>query len=666
MPSMPKAETKMVGRRSVDNVWLRAEHARVSDAHRPCKSCVRAHANLIANLVKRGKPFPAHPDCVYDGDSPTMYDANQTVDLNDKKDLEDKSLLKSPLTVEPSPQSTPLVDFKPTKSQEDIDAQLLSNALFTQISQLPCSAPSILDSMWTTDPLFNPTPHDIGGYGFMQPRVQNNAPPELPLDLPSMDLVYSLVDVFFSHWGFARQFIHMPTFKQRIRLPPSDPNFPSPALLHGICAMGAVYLPQPGAPAEEIRAGEPVRGNMFRTEEQVNRVLEGMASFGEHQTMLAQIKALNDARTGKRLLESVQALICVCWWFVVHTRWADLWVTSGTVIRLSIPLGLTGSRGYDEIIWGPNFGDTSYPNFKESFLPPTNDFIEQETRKRTFWMAFVTDRTHSSATAWPAAIDELDIGQSFPYPLAMFEAGVAPGLDATLAPQKLSTPDLLTNHPTELTDDGIIYLKAIELMSRITVFNNRVRTRYDDAANISAAPAFHMLDETITSFLKGLPAVQPDMCSLLSEAGRLSLQVSARGIPHAARILLHDPHCNLEDPNDTSTQKCLLASRSILNLTYQMQSSAVDFKFLIPTYVFIWSISGKSLLRNYAHSLKKGDYPNALIYREEVRFLINSAVRLGERLTIGLRHGLVMQELLDRVDKMHPLPEGYTWPSPMM
>ncbi|KAG8711917.1 hypothetical protein FRC09_020342 [Ceratobasidium sp. 395] len=449
---------------------------------------------------QRGKPFPAHPDCVYDGDSPGAYDANQTVDLNDKKDLEDKLLLKSPpLVVDPAPQrksqssrseiSSPLTDIKPTPSQADIDTQLLSNALYTQISQLPCSAPSsILDSMWATDPLFTSTPHDIGGYGFVQPRVQNNPPPELPLDLPSMDLVYSLVDVFFSHWGFARHFIHMPTFKQRIRLPTSDPNFPSAALLHGICAMGSVYLPQPGAPAEEIRAGEPVRGNMFRTDEQVNRVLEGMASFGEHQTMLAQIKALNDARTGKRLLESVQgnkllfAYVGGSWY--IHGR--DTYVILlGTVIRLSIPLGLTGSRGYDEIVWGPNFGDTSYPNFKESFLPSTDDFVEQETRKRSFWMAFappfvffstscsqlhlgnvalqplVTDRTHSSATAWPAAIDELDIGQSFPYPLHLFEAGVAPGPDTKT--QKLSTPDLLTNHPTELTDDGILYLKAIEL-----------------------------------------------------------------------------------------------------------------------------------------------------------------------------------------------------------
>jgi hypothetical protein len=92
----------------------------------------------------------------------------------------------------------------------------------------------------------------------------------------------------------------MPSFKQRVRLHPSDPNFPSIALLHGICALGAVYLPQPGAPSEEIKPGEPARGNMFRTDEQVTRALEGMASFGEHQTTIAQIKALNDARTGKR------------------------------------------------------------------------------------------------------------------------------------------------------------------------------------------------------------------------------------------------------------------------------------------------------------------------------------------------------------------------------
>jgi hypothetical protein len=70
------------GRQIGQLVGVDTEATVCSDAHRPCKSCVRAHANLIANLVKRGKPFPAHPDCVYDGDSPGLYDSSQTVDLN--------------------------------------------------------------------------------------------------------------------------------------------------------------------------------------------------------------------------------------------------------------------------------------------------------------------------------------------------------------------------------------------------------------------------------------------------------------------------------------------------------------------------------------------------------------------------------------------------------
>ncbi|CAE6506917.1 unnamed protein product [Rhizoctonia solani] len=563
---------------------------RKCDARRPCKSCVRAHANVIANAVKRGKPFPARPDCIYDGDSPAVYDAGETVDLSERNELASKILLTSAATG-----PTHVLD-KPAQSLGSTPN--LSNSLFTQINQLnqttQATPASHLDSLWSTSPLFELPFEDIGGYGFVRPRPGSGAAPEMLLDLPPLDLVYSLVDVCFENWPFARQMIHMPTFKQRVRLPPSDPNFPSIALLHGVCALGAVYLPQPGAPSEEIRPGEPVRGSMFRTDEQVSKVLEGMASFGEHQAMVAQIKALNDARTGKRLLESLQTLICVCWWYMIHTRWTDLWILSGSAMRLSIPLGLCGARGYDEILWGPNFGDTSYPNFKENILPPTTDFVEVETRKRTFWMAFITDRTHSSATAWPVALDELDIGQSFPYPLEVFETGLPPSTNDL--PQKLCTPDMLMNHPAGLTDDGILFLKSIEI----------------------------------------------------------------------ARILLHDPHCNLDDPNDFSTQQCLLASRAILNMTYQLQGTPVQFKLLPPTFVFLWSISGKSLLRSYAQSLKIADYTNALIFREEVRFLSHSAIRLGENLAIGLRHGLVLQDLMDRVDKMYPLPDGCVWPSPIV
>ena len=49
----------------------------------------------------------------------------------------------------------------------------------------------MLESMWATSPVFDPVLEDIGGYGFVQPRPEPTLP-EMPLDLPPMDLVYSL------------------------------------------------------------------------------------------------------------------------------------------------------------------------------------------------------------------------------------------------------------------------------------------------------------------------------------------------------------------------------------------------------------------------------------------------------------------------------------------
>lgn len=66
-------------------------------------------------------------------------------------------------------------------------------------------------------------------------------------------------------------------------------------------------------------------------------------------------------------------------------------------------------------------------------------------------------------------------------------------------------------------------------MGRITVFNNRVRTRYSDATNVSAAPAFQMLDETITAFLQNIPK---DRFTISSADRFPSLGVSALVLPH--------------------------------------------------------------------------------------------------------------------------------------
>ena len=37
-----------------------------SDAGRPCGTCMKAHAHVIAPLAVRGEPFDPRPNCTYD------------------------------------------------------------------------------------------------------------------------------------------------------------------------------------------------------------------------------------------------------------------------------------------------------------------------------------------------------------------------------------------------------------------------------------------------------------------------------------------------------------------------------------------------------------------------------------------------------------------------
>jgi hypothetical protein len=46
----------------------------------------------------------------------------------------------------------------------------------------------------------------------------------------------------------------------------------------------------------------------------------------------------------------------------------------------------------------------------EKCLPPAKDFIEQEERRRTFWLTFCLDRYATTGSGWPMIIDERDVG----------------------------------------------------------------------------------------------------------------------------------------------------------------------------------------------------------------------------------------------------------------
>ncbi|KAF8716007.1 Fungal specific transcription factor domain, partial [Rhizoctonia solani] len=524
-------------------------------------------------------------------------------------------------------------------------------------------------------------------------------------------------------------------------------------------------------------------------------------SFGDKHAALCFAKALDDARIGRRLLESVQALTMLAWWMGASARWSEGWAITGMIMRYCIPIGLTASASYDDHITrgpgapgmadigspiiptemsptsssnvtpnmnmptpnpandnrpgpdafsasgltfnadgsinfglvdeagaynagfgsdaglatasgagtGPGTGSSSFgqtfptsirsPSFMFSAgsrVDPVNDHegveVERGTGRvrrycgrRRMWSrvkegggrsGMLLDRGQGSATAWPMAIDDLDVGQDFPLTLSAFECGEEPN---GYKRQKLMTADLLTHHEMPMTDSFVLLLKANALLSRITNFNIRLRTRLGDTSpslDLRTVPAFKTLDSQIAAFRLSIPRAYRDAFdapppgAMFDQHGRVlrwgptegggvgpgagvfdGILLAALLVPHVATILLHDPHCDPDSRNDGSVMKCTNASRAILDALYRLISTTFDFSHLPHSLIYYWTVASRWLIRLYGSALFMEDYENAMIIRQEIEVFRQGMERMGERLPHGARYSRVIPELCKEVEQ---------------
>ncbi|KAJ1300998.1 hypothetical protein OPQ81_003421 [Rhizoctonia solani] len=334
----------------------------------------------------------------------------------------------------------------------------------------------------------------------------------------------------------------------------------------------------------------------------------------------------------------------------------------------------------------PRRGRGRAGNWKsETILRPTKDIVESDGRRRTFWHAYLLDRGQGSATAWPMAIDDLDVGQDFPLTLAGFESGEEP---KGYRRQKLMTPDLLTHHDMPMTDSFVLLLKANALLSRITNFNIRLRTRLGDTSpslDLRTVPAFKTLDSQIAAFRLSIPRAfrdafdAPPPGAMFDQHGRVlrwgqsdssaagmnaggvgagagagvfdGILLAALLVPHVATILLHDPHCDPDSRNDGSVLKCTNAARAILDSLYRLISTTFDFSHLPHSLIYYWTVASRWLIRLYGSALFMGDFDNATIIRQEIETFRQGMARMGERLPHGARYSRVIPELCREVEQ---------------
>ncbi|KAF8609570.1 hypothetical protein BDV93DRAFT_148252 [Ceratobasidium sp. AG-I] len=455
-----------------------------------------------------------------------------------------------------------------------------------------------------------------------------------PDRLPAPDLLHHLIEVFFTCYPHAYHLLHRPTFMASLAYSPKSPAFPHVTLLHAICAYASIFSYRIESPPISVVGGVFPDGKNKPND-----------SFAERHVRWSRQARDEATSVGSSLIECTQALVIMVGYFHLQGRWVELWASAGLALRYCVPLGLNNRPGFHTARTHPK---TWLRNGGRSILPDADNAIEREQRTNLFWIAYAYERFQTAVGPWAMSLDDEDINQVFPCRLEDFELGN----DVEADRQTMQTPHYLSTHPPEQTDSFALYVKAAVLLSKVKILTLRVGHRYPDIPDVRDTPAFRHLESTIAVFRSTFPPGYQEPIVQTSRGFDTQLYV-AHLIPHTAIILMHEEHANIESPNCLSTQKSLLAARAILDLVYIVCSTSYDISRLPPVCTFCWFMAARVLVRVLKHKYQSGQRAEANTMRAEVEVIRLVFSRMGERIPLALRHGKMLEDLLNFDDMVY-------------
>ncbi|KAM3509303.1 hypothetical protein MY11210_006396 [Beauveria gryllotalpidicola] len=383
-------------------------------------------------------------------------------------------------------------------------------------------------------PSANP-PHHAGAQGADQ-------------DLPPYDLVYSLVDLYFKKVNTWCPILHRKTTLDTL-FGPSALQEADLVLLHAIVATTMRY-------STDVRLTMERRKSYHKTSKD-KVLLYGMENSS---------------------VKSLQALVVLALDLCGSSNGPPGWNIMALITRSVVQLGLAVETTSSMV--SPSF--TSIYTLRAMVLPEPKDFIEEESRRRLFWMIYLLDRYATIATAFEFALDDREIDRSLPcrYDLWMANRKVeTKWFTMSDSPEAAPHPD---SGATEHLGAFSYYIEVLGILSKIHKFLKQ-------PVNIGVVEdverwqfRYKELDSMLTSWKYGLPVHGSTVEHKLSPQIAFFVDIlRALGAfwPVAQR------YCNLLqrvlDEHRDSEQKGDGITPSSVKILADMRRTAFDLDFLI-------------------------------------------------------------------------------------
>ncbi|TPX16545.1 uncharacterized protein E0L32_003839 [Thyridium curvatum] len=433
-------------------------------------------------------------------------------------------------------------------------------------------------------------------------------------DLPPYDLLYALVDLYFKHINTWCPILHRKATLDSL-FGPSVIDETDKILLHAIVATTLRY-------STDARLTDERRRHYHDVSKQ-RVLLYGMEN--------SSVKAL-------------QALVILALDLCGSSNGPPGWNIMALITRSVVQLGLAVESNSFSV--SPNF--TSIYTLRAMILPEPRDFVEDEARRRLFWMIYLLDRYATIATAFEFALDDKEIDRTLPCrdDLWIKNQKVETRWFRIEDRSNESSPEYEMNRPENLG----AFSYYIEILGILTKIHKFLKQPVDISA-LSDVEQWQMrykaLDNMLTSWKFGLPGEYGNMAKLFQPGSAKSLNcgwVMLHATYHTAVIRLHSSaaypttRSPIFTPSYSASQRCHGAVENIAALGEFVLANNLLTK-LGPPFAFTLWVAARLLLvhgSTVEHKLSP-----------QIAFFVDTLREMGRHWPVAARYCELLQRVLD-------------------
>lgn len=471
--------------------------------------------------------------------------------------------------------------------------------------------------------------HSIVSHPSTSSQIANMTSPDTTnsasQDLPPYDLLYSLVDIYFKHINtWCPILVWKPTLDRLFG--PNPLTETDRILMHAIVATSMRYSTDP-------RLTEQRREHYHRISKQ-KVLLYGMENSS---------------------VTSLQSLVILALDLCGSSNGPPGWNIMALITRSVVQLGLAVET--NSFMVAPNY--TSIYTLRAMVLPEPQDFVEDESRRRLFWMIYLLDRYATIATAFEFALDDKEIDRTLPCHDDFLNAN-----------QKVQTrwfkPNDVDNvvHEHEFDQPQNLgalayYIEILGLLSRIHKFLKKPINIANPHDVEQWQQRYKELDNILTGFKYSLPPDYGDLSKLLqsSKSKDRPILVMLHATFNTAIIRLHSSaaypttRSNIFTPSYSASQRCLSAVENIATIAGFVTTNSLLPKLGPPFAFTIW-VSARLLLVHGSTVERK--------LSPKIHFFVDKLREMGRYWPVAARYCGLLQRVLDEQRESDQQGDGVT------